>query len=331
MINTIRSLQKRIYDFFAKSMYFSLKFAIYDIIWWLCFYFHPSFSWKLSTYAINKKTEWLDRYIEDHYSDIIGKYVNDERKIEKVLKYNIWVFWGQGESAMPTLVRACYHHLVQYNDNVVLVTNENLNHYIKLPEVIYQKVRDGRLAWAHFSDIVRTTLLAEYGGLWLDATVWVSGKIPFHELDEYPMFSASGTTPVSNRSVRFWSSFDWNWSTWCMFSTVTRYRLFEFVSNMLQEIAIKENFWPDYVIQDYLINYSCRKLPQISLDMERSSQIKCRNRNRLAELMNEPFDETIYQGLISSDFVFKLSFRTKWKGMSKQGIPTFYGKLILGY
>lgn len=116
-----------------------------------------------------------------------------------------------------------------------------------------------------------------------------------------------------------------------MFSTVTRYRLFEFVSNMLQEIAIKENFWPDYVIQDYLINYSCRKLPQISLDMERSSQIKCRNRNRLAELMNEPFDETIYQGLISSDFVFKLSFRTKWKGMSKQGIPTFYGKLILGY
>lgn len=327
MKSKYRILGTRLYDFFVKSLYYSPVFAFYDLVWWFCFYIHPPFAWKLSTYAIEKKTKWLDKYVGNHYADIIERF-NDVQSDNVITEYKIWVFWGQGESEMPPLVRACYSQLTASNDNVILVTNENVSNYISLSKEIYSKVNEGHIQWANFSDIVRTTLLAQYGGLWLDATVWVSGKIPFDKLNKHVLFSANGTVPVANRSVRFWSSFDWNWSSWCMFANVKNHQLFGFVSEMLQAIAIREKIWPDYVIQDYLIFYACRNFHEVKVDIENNAHIKCKNRNRLAELMNVPYDEKTYQELIQSDFVFKLSFRSSYQIKTQDGRQTFYGKLI---
>lgn len=323
----VKIAEKTIRDFFLLWKHYGLCYASYGFIWWFCFYLRPPFAFKLSTWAINRKTAWLDRYIERKYADIINRYKNNPPKEEPVGNMQIWVFWGQGEAQMPPLIKACYRQLNHFNDNVNLVTSENVANYIELPAVVYEKVKNGQISWAHFSDIIRNTLLAQFGGIWLDATVWVSGVLPWEQLRTMPIYTANGMVPKTANSVRFWTSFDWNWSTWCMSSNKRCQKLFSFVSEMLQAIAVKEKCWLDYVVQDYLVYYACRHFSSVQEAME-SLTIQNPKRNQLASMMNDPFDENKYNELIKSDFVFKLSFRSSWREYTPDGMQTFYGRIL---
>ena len=50
--------------------------------------------------------------------------------------------------------------------------------YIKLPDVILEKRRQGKIKNAHFADICRVELLYNYGGFWLDSTGFATAPIP---------------------------------------------------------------------------------------------------------------------------------------------------------
>lgn len=316
-------------EFFLKWRYWGFALAIYNLLWWLCFYMRPPFALKVSIWALRKKTLIFDNYFNSKYIDIINRY---KRNIisSPINLATIWVFWGQGEENMPPLVEACYKQLIHFNNNVKLVTNKNITEYITLNPIIFAKVRKGSISWAHFSDIVRTTLLAKYGGLWVDATVWVSQKVPFHTLSDLDIFSPNGKVLQTNKSVQFWTSYDWNWSTWCLWSKNTGNKLFLFVSSMLQAIGEREKCWPDYVIQDYLIYYACRNFLDVQKSMKKIQGFSGKKRNDFASMMNQPFNMNQYNDLISSDFAFKLSFRASWKTKTSLGVDTFYGRLLNG-
>ena len=104
--------------------------------------------------------------------------------------------------------------------------------------------------------------------------------------------------------------------------------LFKFVSQMMQAIAIKESYWPDYVLQDFLIYYACRRFPRIGQAMTACNEIEFKNRGKLASLMNSPYNEEEYKGLITTDYIFKLSFRSNWQVATPNNLTTYYGKLI---
>lgn len=322
-------LSKHTKEFFTKWKYWGFPLAAYNLIWWICFYMRPPFALKISTWALKKKTLIFDNYFNHKYIDIIDRY--KQTIISKPINsITIWVFWGQGEENMPPLVKACYRQLIHFNENVRLVTNANIKDYITLNPLIYSKVKEGHISWANFSDIARTTLLAKYGGLWIDATVWVSDRIPFEILSNFEIFSPNGKVPQTNRAVRFWTSYEWNWSTWCLWSKSASNRLFLFVSSMLQAIGEREKCWPDYVIQDYLIYYACRLFPDVQESINRMQEVSGKKRDYLARLMNQPFDKVLYNDLVSSDFVFKLSFRFPWKAKASSGEETFYGRILTG-
>ena len=321
-------IKTRFKEFFSLWKHYSFLYAWYSILWWFCFYTRPPFCNKISTFALNKKTKWLNNYFNSNYNDIIEKHKENETVEVTASKVRIWVFWGQGEEKMPPLIEACYKQLTHYNENINLVTIENVNKYIELPGVIFEKANAGKISLAHFSDIVRNTLLARYGGLWLDATVWVRGEIPFDKLSQLDIFSANGEVPSTSRSVKFWTSFEYNWSTWCMWSKHANNQLFSFVSEMLISIAEHEKQWPDYVIQDYLIYYAYKNLPGIANMLEESKAIPCYKRNELANIMNNEFNEDKYRELTKEDFVFKLRFRTNWNKTTKDSKQTFYGRIL---
>lgn len=331
MGNAKKILKTRIKEFFQLWKNYSFCYASYNILWWFCFYTRPSFCYKLSTYALKKKTVWLDKYIEKNYKNIIDKYKNGNSDYNsKTINEDpcIWVFWGQGKDNMPPLVKACYKQLTHYNKNVVLLTNENIKTYIRVPQEVYNKVESGKISWAYFSDIVRNTLLAKQGGLWIDATVWVPKTIPMDILKKYIFFSPSEYLIPNNKTIRFWSNLKWNWNGWCLWSRNINHPIFSFVSDMLIDIAIKEPIIPDYVTIDYLIYYAIRLFPEKQEEFELSKKLKCNNRHILATIMNKEYEEEIYKNLIKDNYFFKLSFRAKWKEKTKEGKTTFYGKLI---
>lgn len=63
LISAKRILAIRLKDLLNKSYYYGVSFALWDMLWWVCFYIRSPFSWKLSTLTIKRKTAWLDRYL----------------------------------------------------------------------------------------------------------------------------------------------------------------------------------------------------------------------------------------------------------------------------
>lgn len=319
----------RSHEFFKLWRYCGFFYAFWGMIWWLCFYIKLPFGWNISTIAIKKKTAWLDAYICKNYSYIVDDLIKNPPKEKIVNKHNIWVFWGQGKDHMPDIIKAAHRQLVAFNDNVILITNENVGQYIHLPKVIVEKVNEGIISLTHYSDIIRNTLLAVHGGLWLDATVWVSGKISMDRLKELNIYSANSIVLHNKSSVRFWSSFDANWSSWCLWSVNANNLLYVYVSEMLQAMAEREKFFFDYVLLDYFIYSAYRLFPSVKRDID-NINIYNPNRYKLINWMDEPYNETMYKSIIENDFVFKLSYRTPRKKHTNKGELTLYGRMLEG-
>ena len=312
---------------FKISIHYSPIFALYGLLWWFGFFYRTKYSWRITSFALRKKTKWLDSYFENKYGDIIKKYryfnLDQQKKSDNI----IWFFWGQGEDAMPQLVRACYRQLRKHNSNIRLITNDNLNEYISLNPLIQKKVELGIIGYANYSDIIRNTLLKTYGGLWLDSTVWVSGNICFDKLNGMSLYTANSKELINSKSVRFWSSYQWNWSSWCLWANSPNNIFYSFVSDMLCGIALRENCWPDYVIQDYLFYYACTHFQTVRQQFDRMF-IHNPNKDELALYMNKAFDFNQYLNITKDECFFKLRYRKKWALYTIDGKETYYSRIL---
>jgi len=98
----------------------------------------------------------------------------------------VWTCWMQGYDNAPAIVKACINSVYKNTNggySVIIITEENISDYIYMPEFILNKHKKGIISNAHFSDLLRTLLLINYGGVWVDATVLLTKEIPQIILD----------------------------------------------------------------------------------------------------------------------------------------------------
>lgn len=88
----------------------------------------------------------------------------------------IWIFWWQGLDNAPDVVKKCIQSIQQHKGrhSIVVLSKENLREYVEMPDYIFAKVRMGSITITHFSDILRCYLLYTYGGIWMDATLYMT-------------------------------------------------------------------------------------------------------------------------------------------------------------
>ncbi|BBL28357.1 hypothetical protein LDE03_15460 [Lactobacillus delbrueckii subsp. delbrueckii] len=92
----------------------------------------------------------------------------------------IWIFWDSGIENAPNIVKQCYNSIQKFKPKdyeVILLNRENMFDYVTFPDYIIKKVNNGTIPIANFSDILRLFLLVQYGGIWMDATVYLSSNI----------------------------------------------------------------------------------------------------------------------------------------------------------
>ena len=101
----------------------------------------------------------------------------------------IWVCWLQGLENAPEIVKKCVasvkRNMPKYE--VRVLTAENVFEYVTLPDYIVRKYKNSTMTFTHFSDILRTALLVQHGGIWLDATVLLTDELPAQMIDA-PLF-----------------------------------------------------------------------------------------------------------------------------------------------
>lgn len=108
-----------------------------------------------------------------------------------------FTIWFQGEEQAPPLVKACFRSMRRHlKQELVVLDSESIFNWITLPDYIIKKWKSGKISNAHFSDICRVELLYRHGGVWVDATDFVTSAIPQSIMDEdFFMFTSGETIP----------------------------------------------------------------------------------------------------------------------------------------
>lgn len=91
-------------------------------------------------------------------------------RIPEIIPQTMWIYWDQGLADAPALVQACVARWRECHPQwtIHVLDRRSLRDHVvmpQLPETIQK---------AHFADVLRTRLLAEHGGVWVDATTWCS-------------------------------------------------------------------------------------------------------------------------------------------------------------
>lgn len=175
------------------------------------------------------------------YSKGLEKYISFNNGIsEKASTSYIFTGWFQGYDGAPEIVQRCMDSIKANcgSATYVNITRKNYRKYAQIPDYIINKWESGIISDAHFSDILRTCLLYEHGGVWLDATVMLFGPLPEFIQDSNVFFFQESFLDNSDVGV----------SSWCIRS---KYRSNSFIGTLRDSLF---SYWrKNNKLQDYYL------------------------------------------------------------------------------
>lgn len=216
----------------------------------------------------------------------------------------VWIFWWQGEDSMPKVVQKCYRSIQQNRGkkNIVLITQDNIKQYTDIPKLIYDKLDKGVITYTHFSDIVRANLIKNNGGLWMDATLYVTSSLD--NIDLKKLFYCSGY-PADTFNVSFgrWTGF--------FMGGPSGMDLFSFMDRLYEVYWRDHEKLLDYFLIDYGLDYAWKKDLSSFKSLEESYKQNNPHLFDLQGMLNQPYDDKEWERITSNTNVFKLSYKKK--------------------
>jgi len=181
---------------------------------------NPHFFSKSTQYFL-RKYSYIPNEIKKNYSAGIET---------QLLPHHVWSMWLQGEENAPDTVKLCLASIKKFYPNVTIITENNFSDYIDIPEVIYEKYKKGIIRHCHFSDLIRVCLLEKYGGIWLDATCFLTSPVPEYILKEpFYILKAEAGSPS-------------NW----FITSIPHYYITRVLKQFLTDYWTRENFTLTY-------------------------------------------------------------------------------------
>lgn len=251
----------------------------------------------------NKKTDSIEKFICDKYKTILEKY-NIEDKEERFRKV-IWVCWWQGQNELPEIVSKCLHSIKSYNAEyqVIVIDKNNYNEYIDIPDEIMKKVENKVITLTHLSDLIRMNLLSKFGGIWIDATIFLTNEIT-------DKFKDKNLNTLKIRDIN--KNMNISKGRWCgYFIGGTANNFFKFMNEMLIQYNKDYNYLIEFFLIDYLIDIAYQHFDYVK-QMIDNADIEANHIYDLINKFNEEYSAEKYNEILNSSPVFKLSFKKKF-------------------
>ena len=139
----------------------------------------------LEIFILNKhkratlKARWTKLNLEK-YANIALEKRDEFKPQQNSASKIIWQYWHQGEERAPEIIKKCLNSIKKnYPDyNINVLSFDTIKDYVNLPPKYYDLLKKKKIPIAIFSDILRLNLLSKYGGVWIDATMLATGKLP---------------------------------------------------------------------------------------------------------------------------------------------------------
>lgn len=249
--------------------------------------------------------------LEKKYRHFIDKYeIRDKEHCES--NY-IWIFWFQGIENAPTLIKKCIESVKKNfkNKDIMIITMENYNNYVDIPDYVIEKFKKKIISITHFSDILRTELLIKYGGLWLDATTFCTGNNieDFSDLDFFVY--RNGWMDMENI----------NMSNWLIYSKSYN-EILELTLALIYEYWRKNNYIRNYFLYHMFFKMATEKYKE---QWDKVPYLNHINNHLLVQELNKEFDSDRYNQIIKLTNFHKLSYKIEINNKDKNN---FYNKIM---
>lgn len=151
-----------------------------------------------------KVADFWTPVIEAYYNGEIERYSLKPKKELDTPKI-IWQYWGQGidTDTLPEIVRICFDSVDRNKGDyrVIRLADTTISEYIDLPDFVWKKRENVQFTRTLFSDLLRIALLSVYGGVWLDATILLTGTLS-DTYGKYDFFMYQRADEEKNK--RYW-------------------------------------------------------------------------------------------------------------------------------
>lgn len=232
----------------------------------------------------------------------------------------VWVCWLQGMENAPEIVRRCYQSLSDNLDDreIVLLTNDNYKDWVTFPRHIQEKIENGVISRTHMTDFLRLELLEHYGGTWIDATVFCSGRnIPSYIWDSEFFIYQIMKPGLDGHAQRT--------SSW-LITACTNHPIVLLAKELLYEYWKTHEKLVDYFLIHDFIELAIEAYPEAWLKViPVSSSIP----HILLLRFEEKFDENVWNAAKEMTPFHKLSWKLSEKQLAAMNRPgTFYSALF---
>lgn len=310
---------KRLKSFLSDAKLFGLTIALTNMLWPLI----TKLPGRLGQKIMDIKHREVFSYIDEIIGDSIHSFVPANDVVFESENAPVWVCWLQGEGDMPELVKLCLAALRRNAGlhPVIVVSLQNFREFCTVPDYILNNYEEGKIIHAHFADIIRTCLLYEKGGAWIDATLLTTRELP-EELFESRFYSCKTENKGLYVTEYRWSNF--------FLCAPAHTPMYEFVRMCFFEYLYRQSAFVDYFMMDYFmaLGYNLNSLIRQDVDKlpynnENIHSLYSRINNSCTPVELDHFfnQETCF---------FKLSWKCKYLELAN-GSPTYYKLLKQKY
>jgi len=215
----------------------------------------------------------------------------------------IWQYWHQGKENAPELIQKCFesvkHQMPEYEQ--IILSFDTIKNYVDLPQRYYSLVEQGKMPIAHFSDILRTYLLADprWGGTWVDSTIYLTGKIPDDIMNS--KFCVLQKNPQTDNQENKMSCF-------FIHSRPDSVNI-NALKNFLDKYWAENDFVINYFFYEHASTMLSDLTPELKQEWDSMPYYDAEISGNLQKEMFKEFSEATWNKLISQTSIHKLSYK----------------------
>lgn len=249
----------------------------------------------------------------------IDKYRSESIDFKAIMpdNYTIWTCWWQGEELMPEVVQRC-HESLRRNANghkVVLITKHNYKDFVRLPDWVLDKAKKNEISFSHLSDMIRLSLLSNFGGCWVDSALFVINPICIKGLFFMPRLAKMNDSICQGR--------------WCfgVMAGPKDFKVFNYMLDCLLEYWSKHSAAIDYLMFDGFLRIAYEEYEDVHR-LINGLHISSPDIHSSRYTFMQAVDEKVLDQLFAKNQFLSLTWRIKYPIKLPKGEETYYGALL---
>lgn len=283
--------------------------------------FTDEMSQKINRYLYLMSLENIEKYNRGYLPDLgpINEEVLEDGKTP------VWVCWWQGLDNAPEVVKRCVEsierNIPRNKAKLIVITLDNYMNYIGFSETIVNRFNSGAISLTHLSDILRMQLLYMYGGMWIDATYFISDD-RIKEAFKYEFYTVKAGEPTWGGDVHAQG----RWVVSHMMAKKGN-PLCGFICDTFELYFKTRKDMLDYFLLDRFILIAYENIPVIRKMID-ECPVNNKNTQKLVDCINDAYDSEKWNELKDDTYAFKLTYKQEINKSTETGEDTFYKSLL---